>query len=517
MVGKTLSNDFPVTSDAFQSNLSGNEDGFVLWLPSDIEPPISVAGKAILVDQHISVQFDGSNSTDNVGIVNWTWTFDYEDTYYRLYGPQPTFIFHEAGEVMVTLKVYDLAGNWASITVGVTVVDTTDPVAAAGDDLVVDQGVAFTLNGDASTDNVGIASWTWSFEYNGDNVSLGGMILEYAFGIVDKYVITLTVRDRVGNMGNDTITVVVRDTTDPVAVAGDDIEVEMGREVEFNGSSSNDNVGLASWTWTFVDQGNDKILEGEISTYTFELPGVYVVTLEVIDTSGFGDTDTLKVSVIDVTPPLADAGEDIEAGQGEEVIFDGAGSSDNVGITSWTWSFEYDGDEVIMEGGSPTYTFELPGQYIVTLTVEDAAGNLATDEVTVTVLDTEVPVAVVRGDATIEENTSLLLDGSNSTDNVGIASYVWMISGPDGDDEVRGMTVSRLFVAPGTYTVKLVVLDAAGNSAETSFAVVVTPVDDNNGNGNGGGDEANYLIHIIVAVVLVVVVIGVVQYLRKKG
>ncbi len=73
--------------------------------------------------------------------------------------------------------------------------------------------------------------------------------------------------------------------------------------------------------------------------------------------------------------PTADAGEDRTVEEDTTVTFNGSGSSDNVGITDYTWTIEgseYSGIEV-------QHTFNEPGNYTVTLNVSDEAGNSDTD------------------------------------------------------------------------------------------------------------------------------------------
>jgi hypothetical protein len=60
-------------------------------------------------------------------------------------------------------------------------------------------------------------------------------------------------------------------------------------------------------------------------------------------------------------------------------------STDNIGITNWTWRLEEGSEVVIMEGPSVLYRFNREGTYIVTLTVKDGSGNVGTDTNTVEV------------------------------------------------------------------------------------------------------------------------------------
>ncbi len=86
----------------------------------------------------------------------------------------------------------------------------------------------------------------------------------------------------------------------------------------------------------------------------------------------------------DTEPPVAIANADKTSIYiGETVNFDGSASTDNVGIVRYTWII--DGEE--HDGVTVSYTFEDAGNYTITLTVEDAAGNV--DEDTIYVLVTE--------------------------------------------------------------------------------------------------------------------------------
>ena len=90
-------------------------------------------------------------------------------------------------------------------------------------------------------------------------------------------------------------------------------------------------------------------------------------------------------------PPTADAGDDIATYVGYTAAFDSSGSSDDLGIVSYEWTFIYNGSEVSLDGASRSFTFWTEGVYIVTLNVTDAQGAYDTDTVTVTVEGTAIP------------------------------------------------------------------------------------------------------------------------------
>jgi len=88
-------------------------------------------------------------------------------------------------------------------------------------------------------------------------------------------------------------------------------------------------------------------------------------------------------------PVLAIAGNSRTILEGEELIFDGTGSTGNGNITNYTWRFTYDGSEVVLYGPGPRFTFELPGTYRITLTVTDTLKLTDSTELIVTVLERE--------------------------------------------------------------------------------------------------------------------------------
>jgi parallel beta-helix repeat protein len=501
---------------------AGAVDDFPLVDIVDRVPPVADAGGDITMDEDESVQLDGSGSHDLLGISEHRWTVFDGDGQTNYTGAMAEHVFEDPGTYEVTLTVTDLGGNTASDSITITVLDITPPVAIAGEDIEIDEGRKVTFNASGSSDNVGIVNWTWELEYDGSPVTLHGSTADFSFMVPGTYRVTLTVLDAAGLSSMDIIEVIVLDVTPPVASAGEDVIVDQGTVVQLNGTSSRDNVAITGSLWVIHFPEGPVELLGLTTSYRFDDPGEYDVTLNVTDAAGNWAVDMLTVRVRDIKAPVAQAGGDAVVDQHGTVTFDGTGSSDNVRIVTWTWTFEHGGEEVTLEGETPTHTFDDPGEYIVTLEVTDAAGNRASDEVVITVRDIEVPVAIAGEDSRIEENTTLTMDGSNSSDNVGIEGYEWQIVSIVGGETktLEGVTVSYRFEFPGNYTVTLTVTDATGNAAEASFQVDVTKIDDGNGNGNGngtgGGDDTNYMMYIIVAVILIAVLLGALS-IKKRG
>jgi uncharacterized membrane protein len=85
------------------------------------EEPVADAGDDITIVASETAVFDGTRSTDDVQIVNYTWNFTYDDEMQYLWGPSPEFEFWTVGEYMVTLTVTDGDNHTSSDTVTVLV------------------------------------------------------------------------------------------------------------------------------------------------------------------------------------------------------------------------------------------------------------------------------------------------------------------------------------------------------------------------------------------------------------
>jgi len=112
--------------------------------------------------------------------------------------------------------------------------------------------------------------------------------------------------------------------------------------------------------------------------------GDKTVYVQFRDNAGVTATDSSSIK-LDTTAPNASAGQNRTVPAGSTVSFDGLASTDNMGIASYTWSF---GDGTFDDGATPVHRFNDAGEYTVTLTVKDYAGNTAASSVTITVQGT---------------------------------------------------------------------------------------------------------------------------------
>lgn len=162
---------------------------------------------------------------------------------------------------------------------------------------------------------------------------------------------------------------------------------------------------------------------------------------------------------------------------GNNVTFDGSGSSDNSSIESYEWDFDGDGT-TDATGVNPETSFSDSGVYEVTLTVTDDQGNTATHQKHLEVEDsdgdTAPSAAFTYSPSNPSPNDTLMFDASASSDpDNDIQSYEWDFTS-DGTVDATGETASHSYSSGGEYTVTLTVTDSDGLTTTTQKTISVT-------------------------------------------
>lgn len=374
-------------------------------------------------------------------------------------------LFSVVGTRTAILRLGDAAGNTATCTANVSVLDTFAPTANCrnitvqlgtnGQAVVYPNTGANSINFN-SADNCGIASY---FINTVDSVI-------YTCANLGNNTATLQVFDASGNTATCSSTVTVLDQTNPVARCFNTVNAFLSSAGTVTitpsmvDSASTDNCAITSRTINGV---------GTI-TYTCANIGTPSgVVLNVSDASGNSDVCVATVVVRDTIRPTAVCNPVVNAflsSTGSVTITSAqvnAGSTDNCTATTFS----------LNGAANVSYTCTNIGNNNVTLRVTDGSGNTASCASVVSVQDTVAPIArcftsrvlplsavALNGDTTI---TPMFVD-SASTDNCGITSRLI--------NSQATLTFNCATASPQIVTLR--VADATGNNqiCQTSITIV---------------------------------------------
>jgi len=354
------------------------------------------------------------------------------------------------GTTSVTFSATDTAGNVATASATVTVVDRNAPVITLtnGASVALPLNSPFVEPGFSAVDNV-----------DGDvtsNVTVTGTVNSAAVGV---YIVNYVVRDSAGNQGTATRTVTVVDNTPPDTTAPV-VNAPAGVTVVAETSSGlpASDVAISAFLAgaTAVDAVDGDLTVSNDAPAVFSI-GVTTVTFTARDNAGNTGTATSTVTVT-------------LAVDSEAPVFGGALATVNVEATAALTPVALATPVVTDNSGKFELAVDNKGPYplgdtIVTWTAVDAAGNSASATQLVQVVDTTAPVITGAIDLTLpargvltDISKDLTLSASDLVD--GTVAVVF-----DGGSQLRA----------GTHTVVVSATDTSGNRSEQTMTVNLLP------------------------------------------
>ncbi|NWV20139.1 K319L protein, partial [Origma solitaria] len=361
--------------------------------------------------------------------------------------------------------------------------------------------ISTVIDGSQSTDDDKIVSYHWE-ELKGplreEKVSSDTAILTLTNLVPGNYTFSLTVVDSDGASNSTTANLTVNKAVDypPVANAGPNQVITLPQNsITLYGNQSTDDHSIVSYEWLLSPNSKGKVMEMQgVRTPVLQLSAMQEgdYTYQLIVTDSAGHQSTAEVTVIvqpeNNKPPKADAGPDKELTLPvDSTTLDGSKSSDDQKIVFFLWEKTRGPDGVKLENANSsiaTVTGLQVGTYEFTLTVKDERNLQSQSSVNVIVKEeiNKPPVAKIAGNVVITLPTNTAeLDGSKSSDDKGIVSYLWTRDeGSPAAGEVLNnsdhhpvLLLSNL--VEGTYTFHLRVTDAKGESDVERTTVEVKP------------------------------------------
>ena len=331
------------------------------------------------------------------------------------------------GETIVTWMVSDSSGNIAMSSQKVIVVDTTAPYFLLN---------PITLEATTSSGADTVLEIPQINDIQDVSITNDAPDV-FPFG---ETIVTWVATDQSGNQLTQTQSVNVIDTKKPIILVPSDMEIEA--------------IGID----TKIDDLGELITEdiSEIDSVSNDAPesfplGETVVTWTATDTSGNTASDTQLVTVLDTTVPSIDMPENIvmeATGLHDNIVkLDTITADDNVGV-------------ILITNDAPPM-FDL-GVTIVSWTISDNAGNAATAQQQVSLVDTTIPTITSPNDIQIEaisKNSNIIEIG------IAIASDTIQL-GEISNDAPESFPLGETVV---TWTAT----DTSGNTASDTQLVTV--------------------------------------------
>jgi hypothetical protein len=433
------------------------------------------------------VTLDGSHSSDPDGdSLTFEWTLQGGG----VLGTTPTLtISLPLGTNIVTLKVTDPCGLFAETNVVVTVADTAPPTLSALAPITVPAGANCQTAAPDLTGSVGATdNCTPVGQLHITQSPVAGTLLSGG-----QHTITVTATDASGNTATTTVLFIVVDMTAPTIVsAPDPVTVSAGADCQ----AATPNVAAGVVATDNCTAPGDLRATQDPPAGTLLSVGQHTVTVTVKDNAGNSAATTVLVTVADTMPPsivstpapitLA-AGANCQAAVPDVTV--GVVATDNCSP-----------NQLQVTQSPAAGTLLAPGQYTITVTVTDAAGNNATAGVNLTItgsapviqsLAVNPSVLSPPNHQLVPVTVSVVTSGGCGGD---LVSKIVSITADDvtlpGDIQITGNLTATLAASKNssgntrTYTITVQSVDPSGNTTSGTVTVVVPK---SNGSSSGTG------------------------------
>jgi PKD repeat protein len=383
-----------------------------------------------------------SNPTPNVAGYFWDFGDGTTST-----DPNPTHVYAQPGNYTISVLLTATNGCQTNLTVNVSF-GYSNPVTISDNDICLGDTITFGLNPASA-----FASALWDF---GDGNTSSLLQPSHLYTSVGTYLVSVIVTDSSGCV--DTFS-----TTSPVIVSdpvpGFVVNQDTVGCINFPVTFTNTSTGANSYQWNF---GTGNTSTQVNPTYTYQVPGVYTVTL-VATSNGCSRTYAVP-NQITANQAVADFSFTPNTGcLPLTVTF----TDLSVNPVSWSWDFGDGGTSTVQ---NPVYVYNSVPTGNIKLTITDVNGCTRTRSKAN--VNPVIPVINVNDSIGCRP---LRVNFSTPTN---AASYLWDFG--DGNTSIQ-QNPSHLYTQAGTYTVTLTIVLASGCTTSTTkqdFIRVNAPVSD---------------------------------------
>ncbi len=241
---------------------------------------------------------------------------------------------------------------------------------------------------DLSTGNP--TMWSWDF---GDGASDIVANPTHVYETPGTYTVVLTISNQEGSTDSEIKVNYITVTTPGTLVAdflGDPTSGDSPLSVYF----TDETIGSpTSWSWDFGDGQTDSKQD---TVHVYNQPGLFTVTLTVMDANGSRSTKQKEAYISVLTPGELIADYAAEPTTGIAPLSVKFTDKSEGSPTLWSWDFGDGSSDIV---ASPSHVYDKPGNYTVTLTISSQEGGIATkvrkEFIKVKAVPTPVPTLTV--------------------------------------------------------------------------------------------------------------------------
>jgi gliding motility-associated-like protein len=294
-----------------------------------------------------------------------------------------------------------------------------------------------------------IQKWEWNFGDGQTSTNTQGGTLSHTYSAPGNYWVSLRVTDNSGCQATGTTGYIapVQVNGPKAAFSASATTTPLAGTVNFTNNTNTSNTSNVTYKWQI--DGVDFSTNAN-SSYTFNQPGTYTITLMTTDPgSGCTSTAAQVITVKDFNAAFSLITTAITPNSCPPVLVRFTNNSSN--YSKLIWDF---GDGTVIENGnSPSHLYEKAGKYKITLSVYGPNGVSGTFYDSVTIL---------QADAVIQSSALDVCKGTNITLNAkatNTGSYVWDF----GDGSVLSTTdtfANHQYATPGVYSPALITKQA---------------------------------------------------------